>query len=186
MEKAPKLTRAFICVSFPDEVLQETARVQSLLKSMRFDGKTTEPENLHLTLKFLGEIDESALSKVKEKLAQVKFKPFKSYLEYPGVFSKGNFPSIVWLKVGSVELMELQKQIDSALTGLFKPEKGFMSHLTIARIKSVKDSRAFVEYVKRIVVKRLSFQTIKFTLMSSELGPEGPSYKVIEEYKAIK
>jgi len=52
-----KLIRAFIAIDFPDEVVKEIARVQEVLGKRQFTGKMTEPENLHLTLKFLGEID---------------------------------------------------------------------------------------------------------------------------------
>ena len=52
------LTRAFIAIEFPDEVVKEIARVQELVSKIKFTGKLTELENLHLTLKFLGEISE--------------------------------------------------------------------------------------------------------------------------------
>ena len=60
-EVEKELTRAFICIEFPDEVIKEAARVQEVLENKNFTGKMTELENLHLTYKFLGEIDEKKL-----------------------------------------------------------------------------------------------------------------------------
>src|SRR3989344_4739654 len=70
-----KLIRAFIAIDFPDEVVKEIARVQEVLGKRQFTGKMTEPENLHLTLKFFGEIDEEKL-----KCGFGKEKRFMSHL----------------------------------------------------------------------------------------------------------
>src|SRR3989344_2398780 len=85
-----KLTRAFICVEFSDGVIREVARVQELLDK-KFIGKFTELENLHLTLKFLGEIDEDRIVEVKKRLGEIKLKEFEGKLHSLGTFShKGN------------------------------------------------------------------------------------------------
>src|SRR3990167_7509397 len=121
-------TRTFICIDFPDEIIKETARLQSLIKKQKFVGKLTELENLHLTLKFLGEISEDKLSQVKSLLKEVKFSPFSAFLEYSGTFSRFNNPSIVWIKVGGSNIAELQRKIDESLNSIFKKEPRFMSH----------------------------------------------------------
>ena len=79
MEK--KLTRTFIAIEFPDEVIKEVARIQEVLNNWKFTGKMTELENLHLTLKFLGEIEDNKLEEVKENLKKIKFKSFRAKLE---------------------------------------------------------------------------------------------------------
>ena len=70
----PKLTgtRAFISIEFPSEAIKEVARVQELIKNIKFTGKITEQENLHLTLKFLGNVDDDKLNQVKERLSKIK------------------------------------------------------------------------------------------------------------------
>ena len=70
-EDKNKLTRAFIAIDFPSEIVKEIARVQELLGKVKFTGKITELENLHLTIKFLGEIDEKQVEEVK-KFADLK------------------------------------------------------------------------------------------------------------------
>ena len=175
-------TRAFICITFPDEIIKEVARIQEIISKQKFTGKLTELENLHLTLKFLGEIDEETLKKTKEKLKEIKFMPFKAKLEKSGTFNiKGN-PKIVWLKIASKKICAFQKQIDETLKPFFPPEERFMSHLTITRIKYVKDKTAFTEHIKKIKPKQLKFEIESFELKSSELQPLGPVYSTLEEY----
>ncbi|MEK6855412.1 MAG: RNA 2',3'-cyclic phosphodiesterase [Nanoarchaeota archaeon] len=182
MEKDEK-TRAFICIDFPDEVIKEIARIQSLILNKKFTGKITELENLHLTLKFLGEIDKETLEKTEHALSTLKFKEFEAKLLYPGAFSYRGSPRIIWLKIGGKNIFELQKQIDESLKQFFKPEERFMSHLTLARIKYVKDKKDFVDYIKNISTKQITFKISSFKLKSSELKPLGPVYTTLQEYK---
>lgn len=177
-----ELTRAFICIQFPEEIVKEITRVQEALSGVKFTGKMTELENLHLTLKFLGEIDGEKLNKVREKLRGIEFNEFEAKLWNSGAFSIHGNPRIAWVKIGGKGIFELQKKIDDTLSELFKPEERFMSHLTIARIKYVKDKLRFKEFVSKIGVKKLKFKVNKFIFMKSELKPMGPVYTEIENY----
>jgi len=69
-------TRCFVCIDFPSEVVKEVVRLQDILGKQVFDGKMTELENLHLTLKFLGGVDEGKLEEVKKKLEEIKMDEF--------------------------------------------------------------------------------------------------------------
>src|SRR3990167_3903155 len=153
-------TRAFVCIEFPDEIIKEVARIQSLIEKQKFTGKLTELENLHLTLKFLGEISPEQL----EKVTSIKSPALEAKLLTLGTFSYKDQPKIIWLKIGGksgaggrVEgggeksnIYELQKQIDESLKETFQKEERFMSHLTIARIKHTKSPDIFKEYLKNI------------------------------------
>ncbi len=176
--------RSFICIDFSDEVIKEVARIQSLLEK-RFIGKFTELENLHLTLKFLGEISPEILEKVKSSLSAIQLPIFEAHLEDIGTFSIKNNPRILWIKIAGKPIYELQKQIDLSLSPLFKPEERFMSHLTIARIKYIKDKEYFSQTLKNITVKKIKFPISSFKLKSSDLKPMGPFYTTIEEYKLL-
>jgi 2'-5' RNA ligase len=158
MVENKELIRAFIAIEFSDEVIKEIARVQEEVGKMRFNGKLTELENLHLTLKFLGEIDEIKLDEVKKKLKDIKFNELDLKLGQIGMFNVRENPRIVWIKVEGEEIWELQKRIDSALIGLFKPEERFMSHLTIARIKYAENPEEFIKRVKKLGVKEIKFK----------------------------
>ena len=176
------LTRAFICIDFPEEVIKEVARIQELIQNKKFAGKLTELENIHLTLKFLGEISQETLNQVQQKLSQAKFTEFEASLGQVGTFSHHKSPRIVWIKIHGKSLRDLQKQIDLALEPLFPKEQRFMSHLTLARIKYVKDKKDFTDYIKKIHVKKIKFKVSSFKLKSSDLRSLGPIYTTLQKY----
>jgi len=175
-------TRTFICIEFPDSVIKEIARIQEVLSRKKFTGKMTELGNLHLTLKFLGEIDVELLGKVKERLKGIKFHSFEAKLGELGTFMSYGKPKIVWVKLYGDGIWTLQKMIDSALEDLFKKEERFMSHITIARVKHVKDSGNFIDYVKNIGTKEVKFSVDGFKIKSSVLERLRPIYKDIAVY----
>lgn len=175
--------RCFIALDFEDEILKETARIQEVLGSWKFIGKMTELENLHLTLKFLGEIEEEKLEEVRKSLREIKEKSFEGKLDHAGFFSVLGNPKIIWIKLNGKGIFDLQKKIDEVLSINFKKEERFMGHLTIARVKYVSDKSGFRKYVENIGVKEVPFKINSFKLMKSELKPLGPVYSVIEEFK---
>ena len=171
------MKRVFISIELPENIKKEIQKIQEKLPE--FHGKKTEFENLHLTLKFLGEIDDEKIEEVRKRLNKVEFKKLECGIDEIGVFNE-KFIKIVWIHLNGCE--ELQKKIDEFLFGLFGKEKRFMSHITIARIKSVKDKKKFLGELKKIKLKEIKFVVDKFRLMESVLMPEGPKYKTIEEY----
>ena len=175
-EDKKDLERCFVAIEFSDEVIKEIARVQELLSKIKFTGKLTELENLHLTLKFLGEIDDDKIKLVKERLGKIEFEKMKLKLGKIGTFSIRGKPKIVWIKIEGKEIHDLQKKIDEKLADLFAPEERFMSHLTIARIKNVKDRKLFLGVLEKIRVPKIEYEIDRFYLMKSELKPEGAEY----------
>lgn len=173
--------RAFIALDLPREAINGIREIQELIKKQNlFIGKFTNLENLHLTFKFLGHIDEATIEKVKKRLREVKLESFEAELGEVGVFSR-KFIKIIWIKLENCD--KLQKEIDEKLKDLFEPEFRFMSHITIARVKKIKDKKALLEYIKNMKVKKIKFTVDRFFLKKSELFPEGPVYKDVEEYK---
>jgi len=178
-----KLHRTFICIDFPDNVIKEVARAQEILGNLKFSGKMTELENLHLTLKFLGEIDNDKLKEVEKRLLDINLEKFESRLNGIGTFSFHGNPRIVWIKIGGKGIFELQKRIDEHLADLFKPEERFMSHMTIARVKYVKDKIGFKEFINGIRLRDIKFRIDNFKLKESELREMGSIYRDLEVYQ---
>jgi 2'-5' RNA ligase len=177
-----KLIRTFISIDMPKNVKERIGEIQNNLPD--FFGKKTEFENLHLTLKFLGEIDESKVEEVKKRLKDIKHQSFEAEIDDIGVFSE-KFIRIIWVHLRGAE--ELQKKIDSVLQGLFEKERRFMSHITIARVKAVKGKRGeFLGEIKGMKIDKIRFRVENFTLKKSELFPEGPKYEIINEFKLEK
>jgi len=185
VEKNTNLTRCFIALELPREAIDYIEQVQGLIKKKNlFYGKFTDPENLHLTLKFLGEIPEEKVKKVQEELRKVKISSFEAKLDELGFFSEHSF-RIVWMKLAGKQVWDLQLEVDKLTKEMFPEEERFMSHITIARIKKVIDKKIFLEYIKNMKIKPIKFKISQFVLKKSELKPEGPIYSDIERYNLL-
>jgi 2'-5' RNA ligase len=171
--------RTFISIDLPKLIQKELKKIQDLLPG--FTGKKTEPENLHLTLKFLGEIDGERIIEIKKRLKEIEFKSFECTIDSLGVFSKKRI-RIVWVHLSNCN--KLQRAVDEKLTGLFEKEHRFMSHVTIARVKSIKHKNYFLGELKKVKIPLLKFKVNSFKLKKSTLTPEGPVYEILKEYKA--
>jgi len=171
--------RTFISIDMPENVKREIKKIQNLLPV--FIGKKTERENLHLTLKFLGKIDGLKMLEVKKKLREIKLNKFEVEVNLIGVFSE-KFVRIVWLYLKGCD--ELQKQVDEKLKDLFESEKRFMSHLTIARVKTC-DRKKFLKGLQKIKMPKIKFEVKNFYLKQSILTKKGLKYKTIEKYFLI-
>ncbi len=166
--------RTFIAIEIPEHIKKEIVKIQDELPV--FNGKKTEYENLHLTLKFLGEVDEKKIEEIKKRLKKVKMNSFEAEINNIGVFSD----RIIWIGIRNCD--ELQKEIDEKLSELFEKERRFMGHLTIARIKDFKDRKKFSEEMKKIKIPEMNFMVENFCLKKSKLTRNGPTYEDIEIY----
>jgi 2'-5' RNA ligase len=166
--------RIFISIEFPKDIKKEIVKIQEQLPE--FKGKKTEFENLHLTLKFLGEVDEKKIEEIKKRLKKIKLNSFEAEIHSIGMFSD----RIAWLNVKNCD--ELQKQIDEKLEGIFEKEKRFMGHLTIARIKNLEKRKEFLEKIKKIKIPEMKFEVKNFNLKKSKLTKKEPVYEDIEIY----
>lgn len=169
--------RIFISIDIPESIKNKIKEIQEQLPD--FSGKKTEPGNLHLTLKFFGEVDEEKLERIKRRLSEVRFEKFETEIDSIGIFSE-KFIKIIWLHL--INCDKLQKDIDEKLKDLSEPEKRFMGHLTIARVKSIKDRKLFLEQLKEIKIPKVKFLVDNFRLKESVLTEKGPVYETLEEY----
>jgi len=169
--------RAFISVDLPRRIQRNIKKIQNSLPG--FEGKITDPENLHLTLKFLGEVDGKKIEEIKKRLRDVNFEKFDTEIDRVGVFSP-KFVKIVWVHLSKCN--KLQRIVDESLSGIFKKEERFMSHLTISRVKFLKNKNYFLGELKKIKIPKIKFIVDKFRLKKSILTPEGPVYETLEEY----
>ena len=138
-----------------------------------------------MTLKFLGEIDKKQAEQVKQILKTVKFKKFNLELDKIGYFPNKDYIRVVWIGFkDNTQVNQLQKQIDNKLKDLnFSVEKKFHPHITLARVKFIKDKVMFKHEINNIEIDKQTFQITKFKLIKSTLTPKGPVYEDLAEYE---
>ena len=144
--------------------------------------KGSFPKSFHLTLKFLGEVDEEKVGEIKDRLSAVKFEPFSVEFSNIGFFPNEKYIRVIWVGLSDGQKMiELQRKIDSALLGLFSAEKKFHPHITLARVKFVKLKEKLLKNVSGMKVEKKSVDVKSFRLIKSTLTPEGPIYESLLE-----
>lgn len=170
------LMRCFIAVDLDPSLTQKIITLQSLIKNL--DVKLVEPHNLHFTLKFLGDIPDETIDKVKDKLSELAAlaSAFSTTLKGVGVFPSENYIRVIWVGAASEEFTRLHDAVNDALAKLFKKEKA-SPHLTIARVRSGKDNAGIMDFVKRHKNAEIGQMIVnKIRLKKSTLTPHGPVY----------
>jgi 2'-5' RNA ligase len=177
--------RAFIAVDIP--VSQKVIEVINELKKIQLNAKIVEIENLHLTIKFLGDIDENLIDKIGEIISNtiIDIPSFEITLKKMGVFPNQKYIKVVWIGVENTEILKkIAEKIDSKLgdLGFEKERRSFSAHLTIARVKSPKNKEKLLDFFNKY--QDTNFQKIKVNkilLKKSVLTPEGPIYTNLKE-----
>lgn len=180
------IKRLFLAIDMPDSVRAEIARVQEILREQDlFTGTYVQPCMAHVTLYFLGYVDSSAVAPIKKMLHGIPFLPLKASLGKLGTFGNGDLVRVLWLDILGEGIVGLARLVERELAlGAPRVSDPFQSHVTIARIKSVKNMERFHEVIKTIVVAPLSFTIDEFVLKQSVLTQEGPMYIDLERFKA--
>jgi len=181
--------RTFIAIELSEEIKDSLAQVQSNLKYAGADVKWVEKNNIHLTLKFLGEIDEKKCEMVKLALDETakSAKPFEISLKDIGAFPKIDYPRVIWvgLDKGAKESIELAVKTDETLSkiGFDKETRPFAAHLTIGRVRSAKNKEALKEKIDSYDPKHLQPHQLinSITLFQSTLTPKGSVYTKLHE-----
>jgi 2'-5' RNA ligase len=180
-----KTMRLFVAVPVPEKIKERIAELGKEIIGDSANGIVpVKPQNMHLTLKFIGETDESNVKELEQKLSNVQAPKFNCKLRGVGVFPNESYVRVVWVGVESNNALEcLAKKIMDALKGCegHGQDEEFSAHLTIARVKKKLDVRAFLQKHKNEEFG--SFEVSEFYLMQSVLKPSGPEYKVIATFK---
>ena len=159
------------------------------IKNTDADVKLVEPKNVHITLKFLGDTDENLIDKIEEimKKSVEKIKPFEIELKGTGVFPNIKYIKVIWIGINDIEnLKTISNTIDDPLSklGFEKEKRAFSAHLTLARVKSIKNKDKLLQIVEKYNNTdfiKINVDSIK--LKQSELTPKGPIYTTIREVK---
>jgi len=177
--------RAFIAIELPLELKEKIDEVISELEDADFcDAKWVSEEQLHLTLKFLGEINKEQEEKINAALLAItrSTKSFTIQLEGLGHFNQ----RVLWVGGSSDQQAEnLAKKIDTELNKLGFPKEAreFSIHLTLARIKHVHNWAKMKQILEKGIDRDFgSFKVDNIKLIESVLAAEGPAYKTLKEF----
>ncbi|MEK6955306.1 MAG: RNA 2',3'-cyclic phosphodiesterase [Nanoarchaeota archaeon] len=174
--------RIFIAVDLDNVIKDYIYELQRKLKSTNLKINFIAKRNLHLTLKFLGEIKEPQLIEIKKILKDIKMKKFVINTNSIGIFPNEYDPKILWIGLEPEDkIKELQRLVDESLLGYGKQELKFKSHVTIGRIKSVKNKKEFLGSIN-INIEKLKSKVDNFKLYRSILSKDGPRYELLETY----
>ena len=184
MKNNTKQVRLFVAVDMPDQVKQEVARIRQILQEQDvFEGRFVGPEQVHITMKFIGEVEPEVITQIDTALQTIEAKKGEAHLGALDVFSKGAHIKIIFLNIVCPELAALAEQVDNMLVPWAKKEdRPFVSHLTLARVKRVADRQKLLQALHTIQVTPLTFTIDSFVLKKSELKPEGPVYTDVARY----
>jgi 2'-5' RNA ligase len=187
---APDRIRAFIAVSVSDEIRSAVHSVETELKSVGADIKWVRPENVHITLKFLGNIRQEDLEGLKSALtgAIEGECAFEATVDGLGTFPRGGGkPRVVWmgLEAGVEDLTRLAAIVEDACAsvGFERERRPFAGHLTIGRSRRGGGRlRELAERVPQVRFNPLQLKVDEVNLVRSRLSPEGPTYTVLESF----
>jgi len=185
--------RAFIAIELPSQIKAALSQLQGNLRTSKNAAvKWVNPEGIHLTLKFLGNVDEAEIPALTKALSEAVrgVAPFSLQLGDPGAFPGSQAPRVVWVGVeGEIELLRtLHNNVDRVLTPLgFPPEKrAFSPHLTLGRVRekaSPGERRRLGENVAVLKTgAKSSFKVESLSLMRSKLTREGAVYSCLASF----
>jgi 2'-5' RNA ligase len=183
-----EVVRCFISVDVEDSgILQVIQNLQKRVEETENIVKTVEMENMHLTLRFLGELPQSAVRRIMDGLKGLNFKPFKIEFKGLGVFPNINYVRVVWIGVGEgvYKLEDLHNQVNGILKKLGFGGEEFSPHLTIARVKAIRNKPGLVKLLDEYRDTSFGYMDItSVRLKKSTLTSRGPIYNTIMEVKA--
>lgn len=184
----PRTTRTFIAVVVPEDKAEKLGRLQSLVAPDIPNARWTDPKAFHITLAFLGDVDDTELNAVCRSVehAAARFEPFELRLEGLGAFPNAERPRTIWAGLtgpGLEPLKEIQQAVFNAVreAGYPPPDDRFSPHVTLGRLKPGRDPSPELGALMRHYARWSagSFPVTDVVTFASHPTPEGPSYTAL-------
>jgi 2'-5' RNA ligase len=181
--------RTFIAIEMAEGIRKQLADAQERLRAAGGSVKWVKPDQMHLTLRFLGEIEESAVDPVAEAIAAAAsgVQPFEAAVVGLGSFPPQGAPRVVWVGVRDAgPLVPLQKRLEEELErrGFGREDHPFTPHLTLGRVKDPRGARELRAAVDAQRETPFGAQTIEeILLIQSVLSPGGPAYTPLRRHR---
>lgn len=179
------LIRSFVAVDIDNvEIVRKIEHIQREFQKLGLDAKVVEKENLHITLRFLGEVPIEKVEQIAKSLSTLRYNKFEIQLSGLGVFPDVSKPRVLWIGVAKgredlIKLAELVRGLVDKYAAHIE-EREFTPHLTIARIKSGRGVNKLQDFIKQNTSIEIGTVIIdKVKLKKSVLTPRGPIYSDI-------
>jgi len=179
--------RSFISIDLEDQqVLSRIASILSSLQALGGDLKPVEGENVHLTLKFLGNVSTSRLAEVRSSLQQLTFPSFTAEIKGAGAFPNLKHMNVIWVGVneGWTHVEQIYEQVEKFLSrvGFRRENRPFSPHITIARVRSGRKRDEIANFLQHLIEEHFGTITVdKVRLKQSILSSLGPKYSTLLE-----
>ena len=181
--------RTFIAVSVPESVRQKIHKFQKKLQSYNADIKWVRSQSIHITLKFLGNVEESRIDTITESIQPFiqSVSPFAISIEGAGAFPHYQKPRVLWIGIhlGRDVLTRIAGQICDTLAPMgFEQDKRLYSpHLTIGRIRTQSGINPAIAAMQSMTFQGGSFEAREILVMKSDLQPGGAVYTSLRSIK---
>jgi 2'-5' RNA ligase len=173
--------RLFVAIPIPDAVAQGLLFMQSGVPGARWQTR----DQLHLTLRFIGEVDGRDADAIHDVLSAISAPSFTLALKGVGEFGSKK-PHSLWAGVETSEaLLHLQRKVETGLQriGLEAESRKFTPHITLARLKATSQGRVMDYLVDHALYASAPFEVDAFILYSSHLSPNGSLYRAEQSYR---
>jgi 2'-5' RNA ligase len=174
--------RLFVAIDPPPEIKQKLLTICYGLPGARW----TDESRMHITLRFIGEVDGGKFRDARESLAQVQFEPFEVTVKGLGCFPLRKHPEILWAGVeGNARLAQLRNRVESVLdrNGLGREGRKFHPHIVLGKVKDTPPTKVG-RYITELSLFNLPpFTVSEFNLYSSFLATERAIHKVEQTYQ---
>jgi 2'-5' RNA ligase len=175
------MLRLFVGLSVPEDVAEELAALADNMPGARW----TEPENMHLTLRFIGEVSEADAEDIHHELSRVTAKPLSYDIAGMETFGQGRKAHALYARVPlTPELDLLQTRVDRAVVRAGRPRepRNFKPHVTLARLKNPDTGRLQDFIIRNNLFKAGPLGVDRFILYESRLGNDGAAYIPLQDY----
>jgi len=180
--------RTFIALELPPAVISLLHKVQQDLKRMNLRARWVRPGNIHITLKFLGDINPGDIDKIGAAMtaAAIEFPPVTLTVRGIGVFPGIKRPRVIWVGLGGGirSLLSLQSRLEQELAGAGFPKdkRSFKAHLTLGRIKQSVNPAVIRQMISEYAtLSSDEFSCNQVILFKSDLKPSGAVYSKLKQ-----
>lgn len=181
--------RAFIALDISSDIKEKLSNLQKSLKDTDIKIRWVAPENIHITLKFLGNVEGNKISKIKNVLREVVEENEAFIIKFTGIgaFPHLHNPRVIWVGIeeGEAGLKKINQKIEEGLKKIKIKREGkeFQPHLTIGRMKSSFNKKIMIDLINKYKDEKWGeIVAEKITLYKSTLTAKGPVYSPLSVY----